>query len=258
MPYGLGTQPEHGYYVAAEALEGDLEKVELVDASPDGGANLRDGYRFTSGRAVKSEFMPKRMEWPDHHWIPDFDGGYLITVSQRAKQLIESFEPGTHQWLPVEFYDAANNFLEMHYFLIACNRLDVVDRSHTTMIIRHGMWRPASDFRDRPEDIPPGLDPTAPAKLVFNKAQIGRAHLWSDKHLSAGYWISDELGEALCASGYTGLCLSKVEAVYEKRAAAHARRRFERKNGGFWRASFIPKCAPEKTRTPDPQIRSRR
>ena len=66
------------------------------------------------------------------------------------------------------------------------------------MIIRHCMWRPASDFRDRPEDIPPGLDPTAPAKLVFNKAQIGRAHLWFDKHLSAGYWISDELGEALC------------------------------------------------------------
>jgi hypothetical protein len=215
MAYALGTQPEHGYYVNAEALDGDLEKVELVDASPDGGMNLRDHYRFTSGRAVKSELMPKRMEWHDHHWIPDFEGGYLLTVSQRAKQLIESFEPGTHQYLPAKFYDSANNFLEMRYFLIACNRLDGMDRSHAMMIFDRGCWRPASDFRDRPEDIPSGFDPTAPAKLVFNKAQIGRAHLWSEKHLLAGhgYWISDELGEALCASGYTGLRLSKVEAV---------------------------------------------
>jgi Immunity protein family (Imm11) len=214
MAYGLGTQPEHGYYVSAEALDGDLDKVELVDASPDGGLNLRDHYRFTSGRAVKLELMPTRMKWPDHHWIPDFDGGYLLTVSERAKQLIDSFEPGTHQYLPVEFYDAAKSFLEARYFLIACNRLDGVDRARATMILDRGMWRPASDFRDRPEDIPSGLDPTAPAKLVFNKAQIGRAHLWSDKHLlGVGYWISDELGEALSASGYTGLRLSKVETI---------------------------------------------
>jgi len=46
------------------------------------------------------------------------------------------------------------------------------------------------------------------------KAQIGRAHLWSDKHLlGVGYWISDQLGEALFASGYTGLRLGKVETV---------------------------------------------
>jgi hypothetical protein len=27
----------------------------------------------------------------------------------------------------------------------------------------------------------------------------------------------------------------------KKRAAAHARRRFKRKNGGFWRSKFVPK-----------------
>jgi Immunity protein family (Imm11) len=215
MAYSLSTQPEHGYFVAAEALDGDLEKVELVDASPDGGLNLHDHYRFTSGRAVKPEFMPKRMKWPDHHWIADFEGGYLLTISQRAKQRIEPFEPGTHQYLPVEFYDSAGIFLEMRCFLIGCNRLDGMDRSHAMMIFDRGLWRPARDLRDRPEAIPPGFDVTAPAKLVFNKAQIGRAHLWSEKHLVSGhgYWISDELGEALCASGYTGLRLSKVETV---------------------------------------------
>jgi hypothetical protein len=49
--------------------------------------------------------------------------------------------------------------------------------------------------------------------VVFNTSQIGRAHLWSDKHLLNAYWISDELGEALIASGYTGLRLTKFEAV---------------------------------------------
>ena len=42
----------------------------------------------------------------------------------------------------------------------------------------------------------------------------------------------------------------------EKRTAAHARRRFKRENGGFWRYQFCTEVArPKRFRTPDPQIR---
>jgi hypothetical protein len=216
MVYGLNVKPEWGYYVGVEALDGDVAKVKAADKTPDGGAAYSSA---TGGRPVSTEFVPTRMRWEDRngHGVPDFDNGLILNVSARAKAVIEQFEPGVHQFLPVEYVDIKDRFLENRYFLFICNRIDSLDRERTTMVLRKGtVWRPARDLVRRGEEIPAGIDPDAPSKMVFNLNQIGNAHLWHDKHLDmGGAIISDEIADAFIAANLTGLRLAddKVEAV---------------------------------------------
>ncbi len=128
----------------------------------------------TMGRPVRTEHVPTRMAWLDRqgHPIPDFDNGLILNVSDRAKALVERLEPGVHQFLPVDYYDARGDLVERRHFLIVCNRLDSLDRARTTMVLSRGvMWRPAREvLRRRPEDIPPGFDVHAEPRMVFNRA----------------------------------------------------------------------------------------
>lgn len=220
MVYGLNVKPVNGYYVECKAMDGDVHAVQVVDQTPDGGIPIDNYHVFTSGRAVDPTFMPTKVHWKDrhHHPVPDFDNGPVLNVSARAKVLIEQYEPGVHQFLPVDFFDIDRKFLESRWFLIVCNRIDSIDREHTQgmMLVRNMMWRTYRDVaRRRPEDVPTGVDPLVPPKLVFSLTQIGGAHVWHDKHMSSGEIISDQLANAILAAGMTGLRLSesKMECV---------------------------------------------
>ncbi|WP_342370360.1 imm11 family protein [Sphingomicrobium aestuariivivum] len=61
--------------------------------------------------------------------------------------------------------------------------------------------------------MPPGFDLTAPPRLVFSAAKIGGAHMWCDKHLSMGVFISDELKAAFDEAGLTGIEPKPVDTV---------------------------------------------
>jgi hypothetical protein len=152
------------------------------------------------GRPIKTDFVPSKMQWGDQRGraIPDFDNGLILNVSSRAKALIEKLEPAVHQFLPVDYFDRTGKFIEARYFLIVCNRLDGVDREHSRMrLVKDMMWSP--DGVDNP-------------KLVFNRRQIGNAHLWCDKRLPGGAFVSDEFAGVLKGSGMTGLRFSDAPA----------------------------------------------
>ena len=214
MVFGLNVKPEHGYYVEVSALDGDLAQVQIGDTTPDGGLPLNRNYLWTSGRAVDPTHMPTRMEWRGKkgHSVPDFDNGLVLNVSERARALIERFELGVHQFLPVDYFDRAGNPIEKRWFFVVGNRLDSLDHDRTTMILHRGMcWVSAGDLqRISPESIPPGFDVGAPAKIVFSRARIGDLHIWCDKHLQqGGPFLSDAFAQALKSSGFTGLRLSE-------------------------------------------------
>jgi hypothetical protein len=217
MVYGLNIVPEHGYYVNVEMVGGNPSAIHAIDQEPDGGVSFRG---VTSGRRCHLEHFPTTMRWLDRqgHSIPDFDQAELLNVSERARNLIEQFEPGVHQFMPVDYVDANNKFLEKRYFWVVGNRLDSIDRERTIFILRKGrVWRPLADFvRKAPEDIPPHIDPNIESKSVFNLSQIGKAHAWRDKHMDiGGMWLSTALADALKEAGLTGLQLSDngLEAV---------------------------------------------
>jgi hypothetical protein len=216
MVYGLNVKPEHGYYVDTKEIGGSFDRVELVDPTPDGGYTPQGLY---SGRHIKTDTVPKQMQWldPHGHPVPDFDRQRCLNVSARAKALIEEYEPGVHQFVPVEYLDRTAAHLENRFFLIVGNRIDSLDHEKTTMVLRKGrIWTPVRDLVRDGEPLPPGVDPDTLSKMVFNRSQIGSAHMWCDKHLSiGGPYISDELANALKQSGFTGLALSEhgVETV---------------------------------------------
>lgn len=212
MTYGLSIFPLHDYVVDVEPLDGDIRAIRAVDQSDDGGMGSAGAG---SGRPVNPEHVPTRMQWLDrrHHAMPDFDRAHLLNVSKRARDLIEAVEPGVHQFLPVTYVDVDGKFLEDRFFLMVGNRLDSIDRKHTTMVLSNGrMWIPAIDLVRMNKPLPPGADPNVPAKFVFSREQIGGRHLWMDKHMSAGPWLSDELAERLIETGMTGLRLSESKA----------------------------------------------
>lgn len=217
MVYGLNIVPEHGYHVKVEMVDGNPSAIRAIDQEPDGGVKFQG---FSSGRRCHLEHFPTKMRWLDRqgHTIPDFDNAHLINVSERAKDLIERVEPGVHQFVPVDYVDANDNFLEKRYFWVVGNRIDSIDRERTTMILRNGRsWSPVFDIATfEPELLPPGIDPNTESRLVFNLGQIGNTHAWRDKHLNGGgVWLSTALAEASKAIPLTGLELSdsKAEAV---------------------------------------------
>lgn len=150
--------------------------------------------------------------------IPDFDQATLLNVSGRAKAFIERIEPGVHQFVPVDYFDKNDKFFEKRYFWVICNRIDSVDRQHTTFILRKGkVWRSATTLFRRGElqEIPSHIDPSQPGKLVYNLPAIGNAQVWRDMHQDGAFILtSDHFAEELRASGLTGFQLSnKLEAI---------------------------------------------
>ena len=198
MVYGLNVKPEHGYYVGVEALDGDISRIGVVDQTTDRGI-LDPAYAL--GRPVTTDFVPTKMRWCDRqrHPIPDFDPGLILNVSNRAKNLIEDLEPGVHQFLPVEYFDIDGRFVESRWFLIVCNWIDSVDRNHSRLSLANGIFW-----------VPDGVvDP----KLVFNEEQASGYHLWRDKYLISGPFISDVLAERIQKEALTGLRLHRAESV---------------------------------------------
>lgn len=208
MIYGLTIVRADGPAIEVDLLDGNISAIRTIDRTPDGGVSFES---LNAGRHCNTESFPTRMRWKGGKDQPilDFDRAHLINVSERAKALIEEWEPGVHQFVPVDFVDAKGDVLERRYALVICNRLDSVDREHTTFVLRRGKaWRAASDLAARGEfdEIPPRVDPSKPSKIVFNRAQIGRAHLWRDKHIDmGGPFVSDAFAAALRRSDLTGL-----------------------------------------------------
>jgi len=216
MVYGLNLEPTQGYYVEYETLDGDMDAIRLIDDTPDEGGKP---LTFGGGRPIDPTHVPTRVKWNDRKKQPmaDFNGGPIRSVSARAKALIEEIEPGVHQFLPVGFVDIDGDFLEHRWFLIVCNRLDTIDRDRVRGYImrtaRNGWkrWMPVSDLvrRQEFEQIPSGYDIEQPSRMAFNLEQIGSAHLWIDKHLESGIYLSDAFDAAYRAAGLNGRKLKK-------------------------------------------------
>ena len=209
MAYGLTIVPADKFLYAAEPLDGRIAAIRPVDATPD------DGVGFDSvngGRPCLTDQFPTRMLWkgPKGSIIGDFNRQNLLNVSEKARTLIEQWEPGVHQFVPIDFVDGDGEILEHRYALVIGNRLDAVDRQHTTFVLLWGkIWRSAKEVAsDFPQDLPPNIDLSVPSKIVFSKNQIGSAHLWRDMHIDmGGPFVSEDFAAALRSSGLTGLDL---------------------------------------------------
>ena len=173
------------------------------------------GDATASGFKVKAEDLPTKMRYDDARPPLDFDAaGALQFVSPRAKVLIERFEPGVHQFEPIEYVRSDGMHVVDMFVFIVCRRLDTMDRAHTNMILSPHRWTWAKDLaRRKAELVPPGTDINAPPRFIFNLGQIGDAHIWRDIHITPTIYASDAIVDAIKAEGLTGLGGGPQEAV---------------------------------------------
>ncbi|MFT3987513.1 imm11 family protein [Aestuariivirga sp.] len=201
MPYFVGTRDPDEVSYGYTFLDGDYSKVTTLDPDmakrppPDSG--LFFSYNRASGFAIDSTYLSKRLQKNGpRRAVPDVTMAKLLLVSEAFKEVIERFDPGLHQFFPVDVLWEDGQLAARQYFFNVCTRLDTVDRTATTARFEH-IWRTWE----------------AGAKLVFNLAAIGPHHVWCDKFLSANPFVSDALGQALIERNFSGLGLPHFEAV---------------------------------------------
>lgn len=218
MVYGLNIVSANEFLYAAEPLDGNIAAIRAVNQEPDGGVSFKGA---SSGRRCHTEEFPTRMLWkgPRGSIAGDFNRQNLVNISGKAKAFIEKWEPNAHQFIPFDLVDAKDAVLEKRFFWIVCNRIDSIDREHSTFVLRLGKsWASATDLVrwGESDKIPPNIDRDKPGKFVFNLSRIGQAHAWRDKHMDGGgIWISNDFGDAIKASDLTGVAIpdAGMEAI---------------------------------------------
>ena len=200
MPvYYLGLKDAAYNTREIDILDGDYKKVEAIDPTPDGGLFFSRGFQWKCGRPIKPDNLPTRFRYKSDLPVQGFDTPHgMRVVSDRFRQIIEQFEPGTHQFFSVEYVGVRQVHIAHMWIMIVCTRLDAADRERTTMKLNY-LWSG--------DGAPPN------PKLVISEAAIAGHHIWCDKHLMDGPLVSAELGRALEDAEITGLKLSEVESV---------------------------------------------
>jgi hypothetical protein len=211
MVYSFGPADEKlGYTYGHDILDKDLElsisgslKVAVIDQTDDRGTGFDDPVN--KGRAVSVDYFPKkiRKQGPRRR-IPDMErvGGFIV-VSQKYKDLVDNFEPGVHQFSPVEVYwDKNEPPVGTYYFFNICNRLDTTDKVkstqtwHSTAVA--SFWRYGK------------LGET----LIFRKGSYGKAVLWADKHILASPPLcTDAFHDATIEAGCDGIDYIRFDEV---------------------------------------------
>ena len=120
MIWNLLTQPTGTYPVEIDLLNGDWDKNQLEDMSVDIGRRplMRTDY-YQSGRRVKSDFLPTKAKrsGAGNQPIEDYKKVRLAQICSGAvRELIEQFDPGTHQFEPLEILDRGGQPEEREFF----------------------------------------------------------------------------------------------------------------------------------------------
>lgn len=165
------------------------------------------------GYWVKPESMPKQYLWANGEQpLPDVLPGFL--VSHRFRELVEQFEPCVHQFVPVTVYKKRKGEPVATYFwFIVGQRLDSVDREHTTFALEKGerdVWVDSHlDTKTWEFTKIPG------ARLIFSEKQCAGYHIWHDPHLvSFGNGLcSNEFARAVVESSIVGVVATPRESV---------------------------------------------
>src|SRR5262249_50863791 len=116
-------------------------------------------------------------------------------VSEKFRELVESREPGVHQFMPVDVFGKVGGAAPSHrYWLNVCQRKDCVDpvASKFEWVKDYsgvtGFW----NDRAHPD-----------SKLVFSKEKIGNMQLWVNPHLLVhrNFYASTAFVQAAKAAG---------------------------------------------------------
>lgn len=140
--------------------------------------------------------------------------GNLWGVREDVRALIERFEPGKHQFIPLSLLDTTGRAAPFRYaYLNILEWFDAIIVSKSAVEWRHSLYtyagEPHLEFID--------FCVKDNSKLVMSKPQIAGRHLWRGHRMMRGrYFCSDEFYAALKAQGLAEFLVVKPVAEAEE------------------------------------------
>lgn len=173
--------------ITAKALDGDLAKIEFADptaAPPTGRPSLSRGF------AVMPTHLPTHIQYQQNAkgGPNELFGSSAVPLSVTGtfRDVVESVEPDTHQFVPVRFVDKQGGLIEQRFFFVVCQQIDSVSREHSQMLFDRLWYNPGNEY----------------SKIVYDRAAIGDRHIWRDARISGTPILySARLAEAVHAAG---------------------------------------------------------
>ncbi|MBA4766489.1 MAG: hypothetical protein H2049_02490 [Porphyrobacter sp.] len=213
MVYVLHAKPIHGHYPKVDWGADSMPSANMIEPPQDGMPKIG---AEKSGVPVDGSPLPQRVIWDEkpEHPPADFDSMPRINVSERAKAVIESVEPGVHQFFPVDYYGRDGKLIETRYWVYICNRRDSVCAEKSNWVLNPlGYYSDPKMALRRGWDIPAHVDVNAPAKFVFEKAKIGDIHLWREARADGLPLMSETMYRAIVDADLTGFAPSEKKEV---------------------------------------------
>lgn len=172
------------------------------------------GIQATSeyGYPLDPATLPRQVMWKARDKeVPDVLPGFV--VSARFRELVEGVESGVHQFVPVALHRQKNEpAVAGYYWFIVCQRIPTVDPHATTYEWVEGgqYW---ADSRFDPQTA--NFEAIPNAKLVYNEALAGGAHIWADPSVltTAHRLCSEEFARKAEAASLTGLAITPRDTI---------------------------------------------
>jgi Immunity protein family (Imm11) len=194
---------------AAVLLDGDFKSAfpsgiefdpSIKAALFEDGTLLQQSSQY-QGLPVDMSGLPKKARWGGAKRDLDdlqMEAGYFL-VSAKMRDVIETLEPGIHQFQPVELNWKDGNHATDFFWFNICNRVDAMDREQTTHPFneRIGCW---SFVEGR--------------KFVVRSDKISRIHVWVESRLTTSpIFVSEEFKVTMAAAGISGIGFNIVETI---------------------------------------------
>ena len=141
--------------------------------------------------------------------IDFFDRGYMI-VSEEFKSLIDSFEPGIHQFFPIQFIAARKKVIGEAYAFVPCAAI----RCFSTLSMGYEPigWK---DWGNHIWHVQPSCHHP---RTIFDEVPAEGHHLWvAVDHWKQFILISNALKNAIVSAGLTNLVFSPIETEQKLR-----------------------------------------
>jgi hypothetical protein len=153
---------------------------------------------FQPQSTLRADYVPEEGNAPDNPAISFVSGG-APCLSSEVRDMIETLEPGVHQFFPVEIYGVDGNIREpRRYLLNICQLVDaIVDGRYAVLNDGSRLYRASS------------LKP-----IKIRRKDVSNLHLWRDRRLAhQKLLVSDVLYRQIADAGYGAFDLGLSEEV---------------------------------------------
>lgn len=201
--------------------------IDILDERFDNRGTLKPAFRSETPRradgsvdfAAMTPTYPRAIKWKDKagRRMPDFTSARGANLSVAARTIIERFEPGIHEFIPVECTHSRGGTVEPRYWFRSAQTVDALDPEASNMVMMLGSYRGTNYIKrlqqtdpDKLEayglvSLPPWLDLNAPSKFVFKSDRVADVHLFAVEGLDrSSTFLSSELYQAFIDEGLIG------------------------------------------------------